>query len=806
MPKKPAKKPTSAKKSTKSGSSKSRKKTTKKNNMSMFQKLRYRFKRYFLKLAAGVLIAGFIVVVALDFTLRHKFNGKRWSVPAKVYARPLELYEGLEITPGTLATEFKRLHYRSDAKVSNPGTYYFRGNNLEFYTRGFDFWDGSEKPMKLELEFGRRGILSIEKSSPSDGSLESDFSQSKYIDLVRLDPLLIGGFFPAHKEDRILIRLDQSPPYLVESLLAVEDRRFYEHFGISFRGIFRAFLVNIKNLRLAQGGSTLTQQLVKNFYLSNDRTFTRKGLEAIMALLLELHYEKDDILESYLNEVYLGQAGKRGIHGFGMASQHYFGQPYSQLKVHQVALLVGLVKGASYYNPRRFPERALNRRNMVIDLLAEQGVLSKQKADSAKARSLGVIDKPSNSDALFPAFLDLVKRQLKRDYREEDLRTEGLRIFTTLDPMVQIKVEKQLKKSLASFHKGYGSSVKDLQAGLVLTAPQSGEVLAMVGGKDPRESGFNRALDAVRPVGSLFKPAIYLTALSDYQNFSLGTIIKDEEFSIPTQEGAEWTPRNFDKISHGDVTILEALSKSYNQSGASLGLQLGLDKVLQTLEDLGVERQQPRYPSVLLGAGGLTPLEVTQMYQTIAAGGFSSPLRSIREVLTAQGEPLGRYPLNVKQMFDPEAVYLVTQAMQSVMRNGTGKSAYSYLPRELNIAGKTGTTNNLRDSWFAGFTEDYLAVIWLGLDDNGKTPLTGASGALQVWVAMMQELKPKSLLSPPPEKVEFIWYNSRQNKRSGKNCSGAVYIPMHEQSIPGEWTNCGRGDKFIHDIKSFFKQ
>lgn len=801
MPKKPVKKSTLSKKSTNSRSSKSNNKAEKKSNLSIFQKLGYYLKR----IVVAILIAGFVLVVALDFTLRHKFNGKRWSVPAKVYARPLELYEGLEITPGTLAAEFKRLHYRLDARVSNPGTFYFQGNHLEFFTRGFDFWDGSEKPMKLVLEFDRSGIKSIEKTSPPDGYLEADFSQPRYIDLVRLDPLLIGGFFPAHKEDRILIRLDQSPPYLVESLLAVEDRRFYEHMGISFRGIFRALLINVKQLRLAQGGSTLTQQLIKNFYLSNDRTFTRKGLEAIMALLLELHYEKDDILESYLNEVYLGQAGQRGIHGFGMASQHYFGQPYSQLKIHQAALLVGLVKGASYYNPRRFPKRAMNRRNTVLDLLVEQGILSKQKAETAKARPLGVIAKSSNSDALFPAFLDLVKRQLKRDYREEDLSTEGLRIFTTLDPMVQIKAEKQLKKSLTSFHNGYGDSVKDLQAGLVLTAPQSGEVLAIVGGKNPREAGFNRALDAIRPVGSLFKPAIYLTALSDYQYYSPGTLIKDEEFSIPTQEGTEWTPRNFDKISHGDVTILEALTKSYNQAAASLGLHLGLENVLQTLKDLGIERPQPNYPSVLLGAGGLTPLEVTQMYQTLAAGGFSSPLRSIREVLTAQGEPLGRYPLNVKQMFDPEAVYLVSHIMQSVMRNGTGKSAYSYLPNELNIAGKTGTTNNLRDSWFAGFTEDYLAVIWLGLDDNGKTPLTGASGALQVWIAMMQDLEPKSLLTPPPEKIKFVWYDPHEDKRSGKNCSGAVYIPMHEQSIPEEWTRCGRGGKLINNIKSFFK-
>lgn len=763
------------------------------------------FRRNWLKLGVGFLLIVFIFVVVLDFAVRHKFNGKRWSVPAKVYARPLELYSGLAITPKALTSELKRLHYRMDAKVATPGTFYLRDNRLTLYTRGFEFWDGPEKPVKLGLEFGDTGVNAISNLPLASDTPRATYSGSGYLDLVRLDPLLIGGFFPAHNEDRILIRLEQSPPYLIDGLLAVEDRRFYEHSGISMRGILRAFMVNLKEFRLAQGGSTLTQQLVKNFYLNDKRTFSRKAIEAIMALLLELHYEKDDILETYLNEVYLGQAGQRGIHGFGMASQHYFGQPFKQLKVHQVALLVGLVKGASYYDPRRFPERARNRRNMVLDLLVEQELLPKDQAETAKAKPLGVIAKANNSDALFPAFLDLVKRQLQRDYREEDLRTEGLRIFTTLDPRVQIKVENQVERSLRSLQSGYGESVQDLQAGVVVTAPQSGEVLAIVGAKNPREAGFNRALDAIRPTGSLFKPAIYLTALSDYQRYSLGTLIKDEVFSIPTHEDAEWSPRNFDHISHGEIAMIEALAKSYNQAGAKLGLDLGLDHVLQTLKDLGVERPLPEYPAVLLGAGGLSPLEVTQMYQTIAAGGFSSPLRSIREVLTAQGEPLARYPLSVRQMFDPEAVYLLTHAMQEVMREGTGKSAYYYLPSELNIAGKTGTTNDSRDSWFVGFTEDYLAVVWLGLDDNGSTPLTGATGALQVWIAMMKDLKPKPLFAPPPEKIEFVWYDPAQGKRSGNKCSGAIYIPMHEQSIPNEWTACGRGDKVIDAIKSWFK-
>lgn len=804
MPKKPRKNPVSSKKTHKPRSAKKKKTSAKKGNMSKFQKLISNLRSNVFKMILGISIIGLIFVIVLDFTVRHKFDGKRWSVPAKVYARPLELYPGLGITPESLTKELKRLHYRWERKVSAPGTFYRQGNQLIIYTRGFDFWDGSEKPVKYSLKFNPSGIMTMNSLPEDEGLPEAGFYPVELIDLVRLDPLLIGGFYPDHKEDRILIQLEQSPPYLLESLLAVEDRRFYEHAGISLRGILRALIINLKTGRLAQGGSTLTQQLVKNFYLNNDRTFTRKAIEAIMAMLLELHYEKDDILVTYLNEVYLGQEGQRGIHGFGMASQHYFGQPLSQLKIHQVALLVGLVKGASYYNPRRFPERAINRRNTVLDLLSEQGVLTKEKAESAKAKPLGVIAKPSNSDALFPAFLDLVKRQLKRDYREEDLRTEGLRIFTTLDPAVQIKVEKQVKRSLKSFHSGYGDSVKDLQAGTVVTAPQSGEVLALVGDRNPREAGFNRALDAIRPVGSLFKPAIYLTALGDYQNYSLGTLIKDEEFSIPTNVG-EWTPGNFDEISHGEVILLEALSRSYNQAGARLGLDLGLDRVLETLKLLGVERPLPEYPSVLLGAGGLSPIEVAQMYQTIAAGGFSSPLRTIREVLTAQGEPLARYPLRVQQMFDPEAVYLLTQAMQTVMRDGTGKSAYTYLPEDLAIAGKTGTTNDLRDSWFVGFTEDYLAVVWLGLDDNGVTPLTGASGALQVWIAMMQDLKPKTLYTPSPEKIEFIWYDPYQRKRSGKGCSKAVYIPMHEDSIPDEWTHCGRGDKVIHNIKSWFK-
>jgi penicillin-binding protein 1B len=607
--------------------------------------------------------------------------------------------------------------------------------------------------------------------------------------VARLEPLMIGGLYPAHQEDRLLIKLEQVPPYLVETLVAIEDREFFNHFGVSPKGIARAVWVNATAGQLRQGGSTLTQQLVKNFFLTNERTLSRKATEAMMAVLLELHYDKQDILEAYLNEVFLGQDGQRAVHGFGLASQYFFSQPLSELKLDQVALLVGMVKGPTFFNPRRNPERALARRNLVLDVLAEQGVASLADVTAAKQKPLGITQRGSLADSSFPAFLDLVKRQLREDYQEQDLTEEGLRIFTSFDPILQLKAESALADSLKRLSGRKG--VDQVEAGMVVTSPESGEVQAVVGSRQPRFAGFNRALDAVRPIGSLIKPAIYLTALERPSQYTLTSLLEDQPFSIKGQDGQVWSPQNFDRKAHGTIYLYQGLVNSYNLSTAKLGLEVGVPQVLKTINRLGVEHEWPAYPSMLLGAGALSPMGVATMYQTMANGGFSTPLRSIRNVLTAEGEPLKRYPFQIQQRFDAGAIYLLQNAMQRTMTEGTGRSVYSQLPRSLALAGKTGTSNDSRDSWFAGFSQDVLAVVWLGRDDNGPTPLTGATGALQVWTDFMRKADPLPLDMPMPENVVQAWIDASSGQGTDPSCPNAVQVPYIRGSQPVAGPACG---------------
>ncbi|KIQ03324.1 penicillin-binding protein [Pseudomonas fulva] len=728
-----------------------------------------------LGLVGLVLFAGFAVY--LDAIVQEKFSGKRWTVPAKVYARPLELFVGQKLAKDDLLKEMDALGYRRESTANGPGAVAVSGNNISLHSRGFQFYESVEQAQQVNVRFSGDYVASLTKADGKD------------LAVARLEPMLIGGLYPAHQEDRVLIKLDQVPAYLVETLVAVEDRDFFDHFGVSPKGIARAVWVNASAGQLRQGGSTLTQQLVKNFYLTNERSLTRKITEAMMAVLLELHYDKREILEAYLNEVFLGQDGQRAVHGFGLASQYFFSQPLSELKLDQVALLVGMVKGPTFYNPRRNPERALARRNMILDLLAEQGVVSPEEAAAAKERPLGVTQRGSMANGSFPAFLDLVKRQLRQDYHDEDLTEEGLRIFTSFDPILQLKAEEALAET---FKRQAGRKGSDqVEAGMVVTNPETGEIQALIGSRQPRFAGFNRALDAVRPIGSLIKPAIYLTALERPSQYTLTSRVLDEPFSVKGQDGQVWKPQNYDRKAHGSIYLYQGLAHSYNLSTAKLGLELGVPNVLKTLERLGVSRQWPAYPSMLLGAGALTPMEVTGMYQTLASGGFNTPLRGIRSVLTAEGEPLKRYPYQIQQRFDAGSIYLLQNAMQRTMREGTGRSVYSQLPSSLTLAGKTGTSNDSRDSWFAGFSQDLLAVVWMGRDDNGPTPFTGATGALQAWTGFMRRADPLPLDMPMPDNVVQAWVDAATGQGSAENCPGAVQMPYIRGSEPAPGPGCG---------------
>jgi penicillin-binding protein 1B len=730
-------------------------------------------------------------VLYLDHQVRSQFEGKRWALPAHVYARPLELFPNQALSQAQFLAELKLLGYRPVSRPTTAGSYTQLGGAFVLVTRPFQFWDGSEPSRQLRLEFGDGHLLGIWQAQSGDA-----------VDLVRLEPALIGNIYPTHagsakNEDRVLVKRSEVPPLLIDALLAVEDREFYSHHGISPRSIVRAMLANLRAGRTVQGGSTLTQQLVKNFFLSNERTLWRKFNEAIMALLLEWHYAKDEILEAYLNEIYLGQDGRRAIHGFGLASQFYFGQSLQQLQPQQIALLVALVKGPSYYDPRRQPLRARQRRDLVLELLARQGKLTPAQLAQASAQPLRVVAQNSTRVSRVPAFIDLVRRQLRRDYSETDLSSEGLRIFTTLDPVTQGKAEQALSLQLDQLQRQGADA--DLQGASVVVDVDNGEVLAVVGGRDPRFAGFNRALDAVRPVGSLIKPAVYLTALQQPQRYTLASLLDDSPLTVDLGGDNLWQPQNFDHQSHGEqdqVLLYDALAHSYNLATARLGLELGVPAVIETLQGLGIQRPVADYPATLLGAVSFSPLEVAQMYDTLAAGGFRTPLRSIRAVLTAQGQPLQRYPLSVTPAFAGQTVFLVNSALRAVVAEGTGRSVQSRLPPGLVVAGKTGTTDDLRDSWFAGFSDNRLAVVWLGLDDNRPAGLTGARGALRVWGDLMARLPQRSLSTQPPAGIALHWIDRRTGLRVEVNCPHGLSLPFIEGSAPEQVTSCNGEEVF----------
>jgi penicillin-binding protein 1B len=607
--------------------------------------------------------------------------------------------------------------------------------------------------------------------------------------LARLEPIAIGGIYPGNNQDRVLVRLSEVPKPLVQALISTEDRAFYTHHGYDLRGIARAAWSFVRGHGL-QGGSTLTQQLVKNFFLTPERTLQRKGTEFIMAVLLELHYGKDEILETYLNEIYLGQDRDRAIHGVGLASLYYFGKTVDHLTLPEGALLVAMVKGPGVYDPYRHPDRALERRNLVLREMRNTNAITPEEYMLARSTSLGVNARSGRGTSPHPAFVDLVYRHLRRDYDEADLRSEGLRIFTTLDPRAQSRAETVLERRLAQYDRDKRFGDPGIEGAVVITDSQTGEVEALVGGRDPRFRGFNRALDAARPVGSLLKPAVYLTALSDPLHYTLITPLDDGPFVWKSRGAPDWEPMNFDRQFHGMVPLRTAIAQSFNVATARLGTDIGISRVLGTLQRLGIERELQPYASTLLGAVDLSPLEVAQMYQTIASGGFRSPLRAIREVTTVDGRPLKRYPLAVEQAFPPEPVYLITAAMQGVVREGTGQALKNWLPPETAAAGKTGTTDEQRDAWFAGFTGDRLAIVWVGYDDNRAARLTGAGAALPVWGEIVGSLSPEPLALPKPEGIENVRIDPASGLRADSGCDGSLELPFMNGSAPVERAPC----------------
>ncbi|EGR1563170.1 penicillin-binding protein 1B [Vibrio alginolyticus] len=718
---------------------------------------------------AGVALAAVLLFVGiyLDSVVKERFEGQLFELPTVVYARILNLSPGENITIQELRNELDVLNYRKVSQPRYPGEYSSSSTRIELIRRPFEFADGPEPDRHIMLHFSDSGLQRIQ-------SLESRGD----LGYLRLEPKMLGMLEKDRDEQRLFLRRDQFPEILVDALLATEDRDFYQHDGVSPLAIARALVANIKAGRTVQGGSTLTQQLAKNLFLTRDKTLWRKVREAYIALILDYRYSKDRILEAYLNEVYLGQSGGEAIHGFGLASRYYFGQPIQELRIDQLAMLVGMVKGPSYYNPIRYPERTKERRDLVLRLLMQQNMLTSEQYEQAVSRPLDTQSKPRIASRQ-PAYFQQLSVELKEKVGERFKAETGLRVFTSLDPVSQSKMEQAIAKKIPELAKRGG---KELEAAAVAVDRHSGEIRAMVGGKRVGYEGFNRALNASRPIGSLVKPAIYLTALEQPDKYNLGTTLHDTPLSLKSSKGNVWTPRNYDRKYRGDVPLYIALAKSLNVPTVRLGMALGIPEVSNTLERLGVNKDEIRpVPSMFLGSFSLTPFEVAQMYQTLTNSGKRAKLTALRSVMDMEGNVLYQSLPRSSRAVDEQAAWLTTYAMKQGVAQGTGRFLQSQFGWAA-LAGKTGTSNDNRDSWFVGVDGREVTTIWLGRDDNKPVNLTGSSGALRVYAEYLKQRIPERLELPWPREITTLGFKPTSDGGLEMNCRSDYKLPVWDKT------------------------
>lgn len=733
-----------------------------------------------LGLLLAVALAGYFV--HLDRTITQTFEGRRWSIPAIVYAQPLELYAGLRISDLELTQELSRVGYEPASSVALPGSYRRSGATIDVHLRGFRFPEGSRPAGPVRLTTAGGFITAIEK-------LDRRGQGIGQAALLRLDPPAIGSIFPGHGEDRVILTPEQVPQLLRSSLKAVEDQSFDSHHGFDLRGILRALLVNVRSGELSQGGSTLTQQLVKSYFLTNERTFQRKLRELAMAIILELRFSKTDLLNAYINEIYLGQSGRRAIHGFGLGAQFYFNKPLDELAPQEIATLVTIIRGPTYYNPHRHPLRVRERRDRVLDIMHRQNLISETELAKARLSPLTVVKGLRKGGTYYPAYMELVRRYLKDSYADEDLASQGLRVFTTLDPRLQDRVDARVEQILKAIEKGRELPENGLEAAVVISDTQTGEVLALAGGRRAGFDGYNRALEARRPIGSLIKPVVYLLALE--QGAHLATPLADDPVALELPGAQRWEPQNFDETFHGRVPLVRGLADSLNLATVNLGLELGVDRVAARLESLTGKPAGNPYPSLLLGAEARTPVDVQQLYATFASGGFAMTLRSVVTVLDESGKPLSHFPIELEPTIDPAVDTTLLRALQTVMTRGTGKT--SRLARS-GIAGKTGTSDDFRDSWFAGFDGARLGVVWIGRDDNAPTGLTGASGAMRLWDAIMGDVDIAPLVLPTSSEQVPQGFDYRTGYAARGRCLDAevVRLPLPRDALLENNPDCGQ--------------
>ncbi|MGI8560359.1 MAG: penicillin-binding protein 1B [Luteimonas sp.] len=712
-------------------------------------------------LAAIGLGLGFLVpyTLYLNHQVGERFGQLRWQLPTRVYARPLQLAPGLAMDTQTLKTELAAASYREGDGV-RPGTYSQDGSRWTIASRGFQDVDGTVGPSRIEARVSGGRVSSV-----------SDLAGKRKVKSARLDPARIATLYGQKQEERRLARVEEVPQLLTDALQAVEDRDFAHHHGIDLGGMLRAAFVNVRSGEAKQGASTLTQQLARSGLLGigREQTFTRKFNEILYAMLIEARYDKGVILEAYLNQVYLGQRGAQAIHGVAAGSEFWFGRGLDDLATEQVALLVGIIRGPSYYDPRRNPERARARRDLVLGQMLDTDLIDQAEHDRAAKAPLGITDSPGSTSAnRFPAYVDLVRRQLARDYPADALQGAGLSVMTAMSPAAQAYAEGAVTRTLKALE---GKKRPPLQAGVVVTNVHDGEVVAVVGGRDVAMPGFNRAIEAQRPVGSLLKPFVYLLALATPERYSLATWVDDSPITVTLGNGKRWNPGNSDGRSHGSVRVIDALARSYNQATVRVGMAVRPERLVSLLQQLAGIPATPN-PSLILGAVDQSPYAMAQLYQFLASDGEIQPLYAVRGVLDPDGRVLKRYDKAPPRPDDGDrtAARLVTTALQHAVTSGTARQLLNDGLGKLNAAGKTGTSNDGRDSWFAGWTGDHLAVVWVGNDQNETTGLYGATGAMRIWSGLFSRL-PSAPLEVGDTGLDWQWVAQGYSTDSG--CPGA---------------------------------
>lgn len=732
------------------------------------------------KLAIALAFVLGLFVIYLDAKVQKIFEGQRWQVPAQIYGQIETLKVGDPLKLSSLAKSLKLNGYKRVTKVYASGQYAQSASRMIIYRRPFVFPQSETVTSTDETE------LTIDISG---GKISRLYINNRAVSALKLEPTLLARLVPNNKEDRILVALENTPTQLIDTLLLIEDRNFYHHKGISPLGILRALYSNLVAGRTVQGGSTLTQQLVKNMFLTRERTLTRKFQEAIMALIVEIRYSKDQLLEAYINEVYLGQHYANGIYGFGLAAKFYFGKTLNELNSAQIALLVAQVKGPSYYDPWRNPSRAKERRDLVLRLMFEKNLLTVEEFEQVTKSSLSIRNNRRFKAEKFPAYIQLVQQELNNilpSYQQNI----GIRVFTGFSRLSQQLLEQTVANQLSQLEQKHQQ--KNLQAAMIVTDIDSAEIRAIVGDRQSGYAGFNRAINAKRPVGSLIKPAVYLAAVERYEQFNFATLLADKPISLTggqessddsSSAGAKpWKPKNYDGKYRQQVPLIDGLVNSLNIPTVNLGMTLGLENVANAIHLLGFEEDIVMRPSMLLGSINMSPLQINQMYLAIANQGYAEQAHVINMISSSNGETLWQYEATNEQVISKNAAYLMDYALTKVTETGTAKSL-TWRLKNYQVAGKTGTSNDLRDSWFIGYDNKSLVTTWLGKDDNKPTGLTGSSGALVLFSDFLKKSGVVNKKRTKPKAITETMFEIKTGHAVSIECENTVNYPAISAGI-----------------------